>query len=393
VAKSKRFHNQLIDAVTSLKVGYPEDPASQMGPIIEPAKGKLLNALTTLGEGETWAVEPRKLDDTGKLWSPGVRSGVRRGSYFHLTEFFGPVLGVMTAETLEEAIAIQNQIEYGLTAGLHSLNSEELGTWLDTIQAGNLYINRGITGAIVQRQPFGGWKKSAVGAGTKAGGPNYLVGLGEWVSKPSTATPGAAPAHAGVRRIEDAAKGFLSADELAPLQRALASDASAWAGEFGTAKDVSGLSAERNVFRYRSLPVTVRLSEGEPLAALVRTVAAGVLAGSDLTVSTAVELPAQLRAVLSGLGIAPTVENDAEWLASAGTLAAAGKLSGARIRLIGGDAKALSEATGGRPDLAVYVHPVTEAGRVELLPFLHEQAISITAHRFGTPNHISDALI
>jgi len=395
VAKSKRFHNQLIDAVTSLKVGYPQDPASQMGPIIEPANGKLLNALTTLGEGETWAVEPRKLDDSGKLWSPGVRSGVRRGSYFHLTEFFGPVLGVMTAETLEEAIAIQNQIEYGLTAGLHSLNSEELGIWLDSIQAGNLYVNRGITGAIVQRQPFGGWKKSAVGAGTKAGGPNYLVGLGEWVSKPSTAagTPGAAPAHAGVRRIEDAAKGFLTADELAPLQRALASDARAWAEEFGTAKDVSGLSAERNVFRYRALPVTVRLAEGEPLAGLVRTVAAGVLAGSALTVSTAVELPAQLRAVLSGLGIAATVENDAEWLASAGTLAAAGKLSGARIRLIGGDAKALAEATGGRPDLAVYVHPVTEAGRVELLPFLHEQAISITAHRFGTPNHISDALI
>lgn len=395
VAKSKRFHNQLIDAVTSLKVGYPQDPASQMGPIIEPANGKLLNALTTLGEGETWAVEPRKLDDSGKLWSPGVRSGVRRGSYFHLTEFFGPVLGVMTAETLEEAIAIQNQIEYGLTAGLHSLNSEELGIWLDTIQAGNLYVNRGITGAIVQRQPFGGWKKSAVGAGTKAGGPNYLVGLGEWVSKPSTAagTPGAAPAHAGVRRIEDAAKGFLTADELAPLQRALASDARAWAEEFGTARDVSGLSAERNVFRYRALPVTVRLAEGEPLAGLVRTVAAGVLAGSALTVSTAVELPAQLRAVLSGRGIAATVENDAEWLASAGTLAAAGKLSGARIRLIGGDAKALAEATGGRPDLAVYVHPVTEAGRVELLPFLHEQAISITAHRFGTPNHISDALI
>ena len=395
VAKSKRFHNQLIDAVTSLKVGYPEDPTSQMGPIIEPANGKLLNALTTLGAGETWAVEPRKLDETGKLWSPGVRSGVRRGSYFHLTEFFGPVLGVMTAETLEEAIAIQNQIDYGLTAGLHSLNSEELGIWLDTIQAGNLYVNRGITGAIVQRQPFGGWKKSAVGAGTKAGGPNYLAGLGEWVSKPSTAsgTPGAAPAHSGVRRIEDAAKGFLTADELAPLQRALASDARAWAEEFGTAKDVSGLSAERNVFRYRALPVTVRLAEGGTLGGLVRTVAAGVLAGSALTVSTAVELPAQLRAVLSGLGIAATVENDADWLASAGTLAAAGKLSGARIRLIGGDAKALAEATGGRPDVAVYFHPVTEAGRVELLPFLHEQAISITAHRFGTPNHISDALI
>lgn len=391
VAKSKRFHNQLIDAVTSLKVGYPEDPASQMGPIIEPASGKLLNALTTLGEGENWAVEPKKLDETGRLWSPGVRYGVRRGSYFHLTEFFGPVLGVMTAETLEDAIAIQNQIEYGLTSGLHSLNAEEMGMWLDNVQAGNLYVNRGITGAIVQRQPFGGWKKSAVGAGTKAGGPNYLVGLGEWTSKASTAV--AAPGHSGVRRIENAAKAFLPAEELELLRRALASDAVAWAEEFGTARDVSGLAAERNIFRYRSLPVTVRLSEGEPLVHLVRTLAAGVQAGSTLTVSSAVELPVPLRTVLSGLGVAVTVENDAEWLATVSGLARDGGLSGGRIRLIGGDAKAVAEAAGGRPDVAIYFHAVTEAGRVELLPFLHEQAVSITAHRFGTPNHLSDSLI
>ncbi|MHC6592073.1 proline dehydrogenase family protein [Arthrobacter sp. C152] len=391
VAKSKRFHNQLIDAVTSLKVGYPQDPTSQMGPIIEPANGKLLNALTTLGHGENWAVEPKQLDDSGRLWSPGVRYGVKRGSYFHLTEFFGPVLGVMTAETLEEAIAIQNQIEYGLTAGLHSLNSEELGIWLDSIQAGNLYVNRGITGAIVQRQPFGGWKKSAVGAGTKAGGPNYLAGLGDWVPATSTAT--ASVSDPGVRRILNAAGSALQPAELESVQRALASDAEAWAEEFGTAKDVSGLSAERNIFRYRSLPVTIRLSEGAPLAHLVRTVAAGVLAGSALTVSSAVELPAQLRSVLTAQDIDVTVESDGGWLASAGRLAAADKLSGARIRLIGGDASALAEATGGRPDLAVYAHAVTESGRVELLPFLHEQAVSITAHRFGTPNHLSDALI
>ncbi|MBT2532591.1 bifunctional proline dehydrogenase/L-glutamate gamma-semialdehyde dehydrogenase [Arthrobacter sp. ISL-48] len=391
VATSRRFHNQLVDAVTSLKVGYPQDPTSQMGPIIEPANGKLLNALTTLGDGENWAVEPKKLDDTGRLWSPGVRYGVRRGSYFHLTEFFGPVLGVMTADTLEEAIAIQNQIEYGLTAGLHSLAPDELGIWLDSIQAGNLYVNRGITGAIVQRQPFGGWKKSAVGAGTKAGGPNYLAGLGNWESKASTAA--AAVTNPGVRRILNAAAVALEPAGLEQLQRSLASDAQAWADEFGTARDVSGLSAERNIFRYRALPVTVRLSEGAPLAHLARTVAAGVLAGSVLTISTAIELPAQLRTVFTGLDIDVTVESDAGWLASVARLAAAGKLSGARIRLIGGDTAALAEATDGRPDVAVYAHLVTEAGRVELLPFLHEQAISITAHRFGTPNHLSNALI
>jgi RHH-type proline utilization regulon transcriptional repressor/proline dehydrogenase/delta 1-pyrroline-5-carboxylate dehydrogenase len=196
-----------------------------------------------------------------------------------------------------------------------------------------------------------------------------------------------------VRRIANAAKSFLGADELELLRRALASDAVAWAEEFGTAKDVSGLSAERNIFRYRALPVTVRLSEGEPLVHLARTVAAGVQAGSTLTVSSGVELPVPLRTVLTGLGIDATVEDDVEWLAAAGRRSEAGALSVGRIRLIGGNAKALAEATGGRPDLAIYSHPVTEAGRVELLPFLHEQAISITAHRFGTPNHLSDRLI
>ena len=136
--------------------------------------------------------------------------------------------------------------------------------------------------------------------------------------------------------------------------------------------------------------MTVRLSEGEPLAQLVRTLAAGVLAGSALTVSTAVELPAALQAVATELGIAVTVEDDAAWLAPR-VLAGVGCRRGSG--LIGGDAKALADATGGRPDLAVYAHPVTEAGRLEMLPFLHEQAVSITAHRFGTPNHLADGLI
>ncbi len=387
VAKSRRFHHQLVDAVTSLQVGYPEDPASQMGPIIEPANGKLLSALTTLGEGESWAVEPRKLDDTGRLWSPGVRNGVRRGSYFHLTEFFGPVLGVMTADTLDEAIAIQNQIDYGLTSGLHSLDPEEVGLWLDTVQAGNLYVNRGITGAIVQRQPFGGWKKSAVGAGTKAGGPNYLTGLGTWTSKPSSAAQSTEPGHPGVQRILQAARSEMAAVEFESLQRALGSDARAWADEFGTAKDATGLAAERNIFRYRPLPVTIRRSDAEPLTHLVRTVAAGVLAGSTLTVSIGEALPAKLHTVFSGLGIDTTVQNDADWLAAAKTTTTT------RIRLLGGNHTVLAQATGGRPDLAIYHQPTTESGHVDLLPFLHEQAISITAHRFGTPNHITDALI
>ncbi|WP_461169535.1 bifunctional proline dehydrogenase/L-glutamate gamma-semialdehyde dehydrogenase [Arthrobacter sp. Z1-15] len=390
VAKSPRFRNQLVDAVQSLKVGYPVDAVTQMGPVIEPAAGKLLRGLTVLGEGESWLIEPKQLDDSGRLWSPGVRTGVRRGSEFHLTEYFGPILGVMTAETLEEAVALQNQIEYGLTAGLHSLDPAEMDVWLENISAGNLYINRGITGAIVQRQPFGGWKKSAVGAGTKAGGPNYLMGLGEW--EPAVAAGAGAPVrHQGAAKILAAAgSGSFDADTDF-LHRALSSDAAAWAEEFGTAKDVSALSAERNVFRYRPLPVTIRLAENQPLTPLLRVAAAGLLAGSALRVSTGVELPLALRALLTEHGISVTEEDDAAWLAAASSYDPA--VHGPRIRLIGGGASALADALGGRPDVAVYANPVTEAGRVELLPFLHEQAVSITAHRFGTPNHLSDTLI
>ena len=383
VGQSVRFRNQLLDAVASLKVGYPETATTQMGPIIEPAAGKLHGALTTLDAGESWAIAPQQLDATGRLWSPGVRTGVVEGSHFHLTEFFGPVLGVMRANTLDDAIAMVNRTEYGLTSGLHSLESAEIAQWLDNVQAGNLYVNRGITGAIVQRQPFGGWKKSAVGAGTKAGGPNYLVGLGSWVPAQSTAV---APLGDAARKMISAASG-LTGEEEAFLTRALHSDAAAWAAEFGVARDVSALTAERNVFRYLPLNPLVRLAEGEPVVKLMRVLAAGILAGATPKVSSGVELPSSVQALLASLHLSVTVENDADWLTTAQRFGAG------RIRMIGGDAPALYAATSGRPDLAVYHGEVTEAGRVEMLPFLHEQAISITAHRFGTPNHLSDGLI
>ena len=75
---------------------------------------------------------------------PGA--GVVPGSEFHLTEYFAPVLGVMRVDTLEEAIEAVNDVDYGLTSGLHTLDTEELATWLEGIEAGNLYVNRGITG-------------------------------------------------------------------------------------------------------------------------------------------------------------------------------------------------------------------------------------------------------
>ncbi|MHA7219811.1 bifunctional proline dehydrogenase/L-glutamate gamma-semialdehyde dehydrogenase [Arthrobacter sp. MDT1-48-3] len=385
VSTSQRFRNQLLDAVTSLSVGYPSDPATQMGPVIEPAAGKLLDGLTTLGEGESWLVQPQQLDESGRLWSPGVRDGVKRGSTYHLTEYFGPILGIMTAATLEEAITLQNDIDYGLTSGIHSLDSREIDTWIQGVQAGNLYINRGITGAIVQRQPFGGWKKSAVGAGTKAGGPNYLVGLGSWSPRQSTATD--APLAGAAPLLTAARAAGLSGTDLARLERSAASDAASWNSEFGQVKDISALSAERNLFRYLAHPVTMRLAEGAPIADLVRVLLAARAADAPIAVSSATELPDALRTVVEAQAESVTTEDDGAWLARAASLPVR------RVRLIGQDPAPLAAATGGRPDLAIYAQPVTESGRVELLPFLQEQAISITAHRFGTPNALTDTII
>jgi RHH-type proline utilization regulon transcriptional repressor/proline dehydrogenase/delta 1-pyrroline-5-carboxylate dehydrogenase len=387
VVKSERFRRQLVDAVTSLRVGPPQSALSQVGPLIEPASGKLLAALTTLDDGEEWLVEPRQLDE--RLWTPGIKAGVAAGSEFHLTEYFGPVLGIMTAETLDEAIELQNAVDYGLTAGIHSLDPTEVALWAATVEAGNLYVNRGITGAIVQRQPFGGWKRSSVGAGAKAGGPNYLYTLGSWEA--IDPAPGQDLRLDGLNeRVASVVKkgqAGLSFEEFDWVRTAALSDQAAWKQQFGSSRDVTGLGVERNVLRYRPVPVTIRLAEGQTLAHLVRLIAAAARTRTPIAISSAVPLPAPLMTAFeSVLPPVPVRSVRIETDASFADHAAAGLTT--RLRLVGSPAvaRALAEAVQGSPDLAIYSGPVTVAGRVELLPFVREQAVSVTAHRFGNPD-------
>ena len=150
---------------------------------------------------------------------PGVKIGVQPGSWSHRIEWFGPVLGVMRAPDFDTAIQWQNGVEYGLTAGIHALDVAECETWIDRIEAGNAYVNRGTTGAVVNRQPFGGWKKSSVGPTAKAGGENYVACLRDW----------------------------------APGEAALTNDqVQTWWDEVGgRARDLAGLTVERNLVRLR----------------------------------------------------------------------------------------------------------------------------------------------
>ncbi|MBV9661890.1 MAG: proline dehydrogenase family protein, partial [Acidimicrobiales bacterium] len=216
VFDDSRFLRRLVDAVESLRVGPAPIPSTVMGPLIRPPGGALERALRHLDAGERWLVPPRPLDASGYLWKPGVKVGVEPGSSFHQTECFGPVLGVMRAADLDQAVAWQNATPYGLTAGLQALDPAEIDHWRERAEAGNLYVNRGMTGAMVRRQPFGGWKRSVVGAGAKAGGPNYVASLGTWpVAGPRDPRP-------------------------------------AWPS-LDPPSDPSGLRAESNVFRYRPL--------------------------------------------------------------------------------------------------------------------------------------------
>ncbi|WP_100814734.1 proline dehydrogenase family protein [Microbacterium lacus] len=416
VARSRRFARQLVDATASLRIGMPEDPRSDVGPLIEPPTGKLDWALTTLDDGERWLVQPRPLDAERRLWTPGIRTGVEAGSRFHREEFFGPVLGIMRAGSLEQAIELQNAVDYGLTAGLYTQDPADLQRWLESVEAGNLYVNRGITGAIVRRQPFGGWKRSSVGAGTKAGGPNYLVGLGSW--RPSAGGARSTSLHlrgldSRLTAIIEAAQATLDYEAFEWVRRAALSDAISWDREFGQVRDVSRLGVERNLFRYRPVPVAVRAAGDADWRAVLRVVLAGVRARSRFSLSVPVALPPAVRRVLSELDVEVRVETDEQWIERmakrAAEVVAASLLSAGaddvavapepRARLVGSPGAvasltaALAEATGGYPDLAVYADEVTTAARIELLPFLREQSISITAHRFGTPDPWSEAVI
>ena len=375
IADSERFRRQLLDAVSSIAVGWPSDLGTRMGPVIEPPTDKLRRALTTLEPGETWLVEPRQLDDSGRLWSPGVKEGVAPGSWFHRTEVFGPVLGLMRAESLDEAIELQDATDFGLTGGLHSLDETEIERWTDAVEVGNAYVNRHITGAIVQRQSFGGWKASSIGPGAKAGGPNYVAQLGTW-SADGLPTQGTTPSDAVQRTLDaqlDVLGDRITEHERTWLRAAVTSDAAVWAEEIGVEHDRSGLVVETNVFRYRPCPlVLVRAGAGTRLAELVRLVAAATLTGTRVLVSAdaALDLPTSIGHVQV------VTESDSAFVSRAGTL------DGGRVRVVGTTSPPLVD------DLVaqgadVITGEVLATGRRELLPFVREQAVSTTRHRFG----------
>ncbi len=169
VFEDEAFKSSLTDAVQSLELGSPWEFSSKIGPLSVLPNEKVQKVIS---DTNNWLLPP-KLD--GWHLSPSVKWGVKQGDFEYENELFAPILSVMCAENLKEAIELVNGTNFGLTSGLESLDEDEINYWKEHIQAGNLYINRATTGAIVQRQPFGGIKQSCFGFGMKAGGVNYLT--------------------------------------------------------------------------------------------------------------------------------------------------------------------------------------------------------------------------
>ncbi len=320
------FRAQLLDAASSLPVGPSTNSASVVPPLMRPPGEDLRRALTTLDDGEEWLLCPRQIGNDPCLWSPGIKLGVKRGSWFHRTECFGPVLGLIRAASLDDAIAIQNDSDFGLTAGLHSLDEQEIALWREQVQAGNAYINRAITGAIVRRQPFGGWKGSSFGPGAKAGGPNYV---------------------AQFARFEEPA----ATTDTYELW---------WRDHFSRAHDPSALRCETNVFRYRPCRGVVLRLDDSDTRSLELAGKAAQICGARLHVSlSGQESEESLAARLPGLSA------EAEFL-----------------RTVHPPSDALLRAAYAA-GLNWIDAPILSDGRHELTRWLREQSLSETRHRYG----------
>jgi RHH-type proline utilization regulon transcriptional repressor/proline dehydrogenase/delta 1-pyrroline-5-carboxylate dehydrogenase len=170
------FLERLIEATRSLKIGPADDPATSVGPVIDEESFTRIHRYIEIGKVEgrlVLGVDPGPLAEEGWFIGPHIFADVPPTARLAQEEIFGPVLVVIRAADLTEALRIANGTDYALTGGIFSRSPASLDRARREFLVGNLYLNRAITGALVNRQPFGGFKMS--GIGSKAGGRDYLL--------------------------------------------------------------------------------------------------------------------------------------------------------------------------------------------------------------------------
>jgi RHH-type proline utilization regulon transcriptional repressor/proline dehydrogenase/delta 1-pyrroline-5-carboxylate dehydrogenase len=390
VYEDEHFKDQLVDAAKSFQTGSAWQFRNKMGPLVNQPDEDLRRAMTTLEPGETWALKPENIDDNPYMWTPGIKYDVSAGSYTHMTEFFGPLLAVMKADDLEHAIELVNQTGYGLTSGLESLDKREQEKWKQLIKAGNLYINRGTTGAVVLRQPFGGMGKSALGAGIKVGGPNYVS---QFIDFEETADPpiGAIREESYLLRLAREWQLEISwgkhpelKSDLKKTVQAIKSYIYNFEQEFSQEKDYFHLRGQDNILRYLPVgTVVVRLHEDDTLFDALGRVAAAKVSGCELVISIPADLNNRVTGFVCGregkrmVGDAPMLrQSDAELIETMPKVQ--------RIRYASSD-RVPSAVMQAAAKTGFYISrtKVFMEGRLELLQYFREQSICDNYHRYG----------
>jgi RHH-type transcriptional regulator, proline utilization regulon repressor / proline dehydrogenase / delta 1-pyrroline-5-carboxylate dehydrogenase len=385
VYNDPHFMAQLKDAVESLCVGSPWNLKAKVTPLIRAADKKLFKAFTTLEKGEKWLVEPKQDPSNPNLWSPGVKLGVKPGSYTHVTELFGPVLSLMKANNLDHAIEIANSTRYGLTSGISSLDEREQKKWLKKIVAGNLYLNRGITGAIVKRQAFGGCKASCFGYGSKAGGPNYIYHLAKptQVKLPDQMIPPAEEVNNLVTLLQ---KNVISTEELG-IWYASISNYTYWARRLPSHYNPDkpeGLSdrvlgQDNGLYYVPHTRIALRLQEGDSPLDIFRILAASLLCHVHLEVSFSLKncpitITKEWQHLLSKFKFVEESEDSFLERVSKGVFE--------RVRLASTPNSNLRKAAA-ESSCFLNHDPVLASGRFELLHYFREVAVSADYHRYG----------
>jgi len=391
VYNDKEFRRQLVDAAKSCKTGSAWAFENKLGCIISPPKGDLERALTTLEKGESWALKPEPVGDNPYLWTPGIKWNVQPGSYTHMTEFFGPVLAVMRADSLDHAIELVNMPGYGLTSALESLDRREQDKWKEGIKAGNLYINKGSTGAIVLRQPFGGMGKSALGAGIKAGSPNYVY---QFMDVKETAYPAFGDIEKETRLLRMANEWEIECrwnrfddaitEDINKTVRAIKSYVYQWENEFGREHDYFNLRGQDNHFRY--LPkgrVAIRIHPEDTLFEVLARIAAARIARCHPVVSLPPGLSSRVTEFLNSHHGRRLVE-DTPVEAQTDAQLAAMMPRIHRIRYAAAErVPSLVYEKAAETGFYISRAPVYMEGRIELLQYIQEQAVSHNYHRYG----------
>ncbi len=167
------FVERLAQATKSLNIGEAELPSTQVGPVIDANARDRIREYIEKGKAEAQLALELPAPEQGYFIGPVIFSEVSPNAVISQEEIFGPVLAVIRVKDFQEALAVANGTNYALTGGLYSRTPSHIQQAQTEFEVGNLYINRNITGAIVGRQPFGGFKLS--GVGSKAGGPDYLL--------------------------------------------------------------------------------------------------------------------------------------------------------------------------------------------------------------------------